>query len=108
MLLIMPLTVIRSSYSFEPKTVQNLDWLAKHWRVSKSEALRRIIDERALSESQALQGKVTPLAALQELQNNSVSLETAQAWLAEVNQSRNDYSQRTEKQWNSFTSTPTT
>ncbi len=108
MLLIMPLTIIRSSYSLEPKTVDNLNWLAKQWKISKSETLRQLIDRGAEAEARSIQEKVTPLAALQALQNNSISPETAKTWLAEINESRKAYSQREEKQWTSFTSTPTT
>lgn len=107
MLLIMPLTVIRSSYSFEPKTVDNLNWLSKQWNISKSETLRRLIDRGAEAEARSIQEKVTPLAALQALQKDTLSAEVAKTWLAEINESRKAYSQREEKQWISYTSTPT-
>jgi len=36
-------SMIKSTYTLDAETVRTLEGLARHWRVSKSEALRRAI-----------------------------------------------------------------
>ena len=56
---------IRSTYVMDPGTVEALDRIARRWRVSKSEALRRAI--RAAAEQEPAESGEA-LRALDELQ----------------------------------------
>jgi len=56
---------VKSTYSLDPETVRTLERMAKRWRVSKSEALRRAIRAAAQMD---LRGTDDPLKALDALQ----------------------------------------
>jgi predicted transcriptional regulator len=57
---------IRSTFALDPETVDALDGLARRWRVSKSEALRRIV--RVAFSVERMDDSADALAALDELQ----------------------------------------
>ena len=57
---------IRSTFALDPETVAALDGLAAKWSVSKSEALRRIVQTAALIED--TDAASDALAAFEELQ----------------------------------------
>ena len=61
----MATTTVKSTYSLDVESVQALEDLARRWRVSKSEALRRAI--RSEAGRQPARGR-DALAALDELQ----------------------------------------
>ncbi|NJD19647.1 MAG: ribbon-helix-helix protein, CopG family, partial [Gemmatimonadetes bacterium] len=42
---------VRSTFALDPGTVESLDRLARRWRVSKSDALRRIVNAASAVES---------------------------------------------------------
>ena len=58
-------TTIKSTYSLDVESVRALEELARRWRVSKSEALRRAIRSEA---GRQPAGSDDALAALDELQ----------------------------------------
>jgi hypothetical protein len=71
-------TTIKSTYSLDVETVRKLEVMARRWKVSKSEALRRAIHAAA-------KGKMPPtgeaLAALDKLQASvSLTPEASAAW----------------------------
>lgn len=77
--------MIKGTYSLDVDTVQNLEQMASHWGVSKSEALRRAIRTTA----QALPSEASPLDALDELQRSlNLSPAKAQAWSRRVRMER--------------------
>jgi predicted transcriptional regulator len=61
----MAITTIKSTYSLDVDTVHQLEEMARRWRVSKSEALRRAIRAAA---RQPVGGHNDGLEALDELQ----------------------------------------
>lgn len=79
-------TAIKSTYSLDAESLRALEDLARRWRVSKSEALRRAI--RSEARPQPARGG-DPLAALDELQaslrSRNVDLEQ---WAREVESGR--------------------
>jgi predicted transcriptional regulator len=79
----------RTSMSLDPGTLGDLDELAKHWAISKSEVMRRAI--RQLRENLKSQPEaLTPLEALDRLQNGEgISSEVAEKWMKEVRDERN-------------------
>jgi hypothetical protein len=62
----MAIPKIKSTYSLDGETVRMLDGLARHWKVPKSEALRRAI--RGAAQGDAAGGG--PLGALGEAQRS--------------------------------------
>ena len=62
----MATTTIKSTYSLDVETVRQLEAIARRWKVSKSEALRRAIRAAA---SQKLPAEQEALDALQRLQD---------------------------------------
>lgn len=58
-------TTIKSTYALDVETVRALEGMARRWKVSKSEALRRAIRSAA---AQAEPGGSTALRALDRLQ----------------------------------------
>jgi hypothetical protein len=64
----MAITTIRTTYALDVPTVRALDNLAQHWRISKSETLRRLILSAA-KEQLATQHDNPRLAALRALQD---------------------------------------
>jgi hypothetical protein len=98
--------MIRATYTLQPKTISRLEWLASRWKIPKSEAISRIINERAEAEAKS---ENSPLQALRELrQHRGLSSDAATAWIAQVRRDRDESSDDQEKKWPSFTSTPTT
>lgn len=77
---------IKSTYSLDPRTVRDLERLARRFGTSKSEVLRRAVQSLA---SQETQPESNGLQALDELQK-SVSLTAGQAgdWAAQVRHER--------------------
>ena len=74
---------IRSTFSLDPETVSALERLAEKWGVSKSAALRRIIDAAAVVEG--VDSAAVSIAALKELQERlALSPEQVEAWVQEV------------------------
>jgi hypothetical protein len=57
---------VRSTFALDPQTVDSLDRLARNWAVSKSEALRRVVNVAAAVEE--MDATSDALAALDELQ----------------------------------------
>jgi hypothetical protein len=71
---------IKSTYSLDVETVRSLDGVAKRWKVSKSEALRRVI--RAAAEEAGPQA-ADALGVLDTLQATAgLSAKEARAWAA--------------------------
>ena len=80
---------IRSTFALDPETVAALERLAEKWGVSKSAALRRIIDAAAVVEG--VDSAADGMAALKELQERlALSPEQVEAWLREVRALRED------------------
>ncbi|MGD2123790.1 MAG: ribbon-helix-helix protein, CopG family [Gemmatimonadota bacterium] len=74
---------IRSTFALDPETVAALERLADKWGVSKSAALRRIIDAAAVVEG--VDAASDSLAALKELQERlALTPEQVEAWVQEV------------------------
>jgi predicted transcriptional regulator len=74
---------IRSTFSLDPETVAALGRLAEKWGVSKSAALRRIIDAAAVVEG--VDAASDSMAALKELQERlALTPEQVEAWVQEV------------------------
>jgi len=90
----MAIPKIKGTYSLDVDTVQNLEQMASHWGVSKSEALRRAIRTAA----QTLPSEASPLDALEELQRSiNLSPAKAQAWSRRVRSERRASSLRGEE-----------
>lgn len=78
---------IRSTFALDPRTVAELDHLAKRWSVSKSGALRRIVHTAAVIEEADLASDA--IAALDELQERlALTEEKADAWIREIRAGR--------------------
>lgn len=78
---------IRSTFALDRETVENLERLAKKWGVSKSEALRRVVDAAACVEE--VDAAADALAALEELQERlALTEEQADAWIREIRAQR--------------------
>lgn len=58
---------LKSTYTLDVDTIRKLERLAARWRVSKSEALRRAIDEAAREDGAF---SATPLESLKRLQQS--------------------------------------
>jgi predicted transcriptional regulator len=83
--------VIRTTYALDEDTVRRLDGLARHWNVSKSEALRRAI--RAADAASTVPDD--RLKALDELQASMrLTAGRAQAWVREVRSERRRSTER--------------
>jgi hypothetical protein len=86
-------TTIKGTYSLDPETVRLLNQLARQWRVSKSEALRRSIRSAAANPSADTQAAAL-LTALDQLQGAAaVSLRGAARWANEVRAERRAHKQ---------------
>jgi len=89
----MAITTIRSTYALRIETVRQLDLLAKHWGVSKSEALRRAISEAALQV--AANVHLTPVEALERLQTTAgMPAQKASEFASQVRRERSEYKRR--------------
>lgn len=90
----MAIPTIKSTYVMDVGTVQALERIARRWKVSKSEALRRAI--RAAAE-QPQPESVDALRALDELQRSlKLTPVTARAWARAVRRERTAASRRSE------------
>jgi hypothetical protein len=90
----MAIMTIRSTYALDAETVRTLDRLARRWRVSKSEALRRAI--RVASAGAAGQPNEA-LNALDRLQRSlQLNPTRARAWARSVRAERRASSTRVE------------
>lgn len=77
---------VKSTYSLDVETVRTLERMARRWRVSKSEALRRAI--RAAADRAAEPGS-DGVVALDQLQHSlALDLETAGRWEGEIRRER--------------------
>lgn len=78
---------VRSTFALDPETVEALDRLAARWAVSKSEAIRRVINAAAKVEE--MDASSDALAALEELQEMlDLDEERAEAWIRRVREER--------------------
>ncbi len=95
LLSIMAITTIKSTYALDVPTVRALEEMARVWKVSKSEALRRAIRSAAERET----GRTgQALGALEDLQRALALTPTkARAWSARVRRERRAASARSEK-----------
>ena len=85
---------IRSTYVMDPGTMQALDRIARRWRVSKSEALRRAIRAAAAQEPAE---SVDALRALDHLQRSlKLTPARARAWTERVHRERRATAARSE------------
>jgi hypothetical protein len=85
---------VKSTYSMDIETTQLLESLARRWRVSKSEALRRAI--RSAAGETAVEGG-DALAALDELQGSlGLSRSAAARWADDARKERRGSSRRRE------------
>ena len=88
----MATVMIKSTYSLDVETVRRLEAMARRWKVSKSEALRRAI--RATAE-QACPEEVDAITALEGLQQSlNLSAEAARRWEKRARAERRASSQR--------------
>jgi hypothetical protein len=77
---------IKTTYSLDPETIADLERIAAHWDVSKSEALRRVIRAGA---TEVRPPGSDALEALDHLQASlSLDAKKAKAWSAAVRAER--------------------
>lgn len=82
----MAIMTIRSTYALDVETVRSLERLARRWRVSKSEALRRSIQSAASANGSDATDK---LRALEELQRSvALSKSEVKTWQKQARQMR--------------------
>jgi len=82
----MSIPVIKGTYSLDVKTVRALETLARRWRVSKSEALRRAIQMAERSGSVA---EDSPQGAWEKLQTTfGLTADRAASWERDVRDER--------------------
>lgn len=82
----MPTPKIKATYSLEPETIRLLDRLARRWKVSKSEALRRAIRASASIDSGVDGGAISTLDRLQ--QAAGLTFVAAHRWARVVREER--------------------
>ena len=89
----MATTTIKTTYALDEQTVRALEAMARQWRVSKSEALRRAI--RSAAATELGEASSAALAALDELQTRlGLSEEQARQWAEGARQERRASSSR--------------
>jgi hypothetical protein len=90
----MAITSIKSTYALDVPTVRALEEMARVWKVSKSEALRRAIRSAAERET----GRPDDaLGALESLQKSlDLTPKKARAWSAQAHKERRSASSRSE------------
>lgn len=92
----MATTTIKSTYALDVETVGALEALARHWNVSKSEAMRRVI--RASAAAHAVSAAPEPLQALDELQKTlALAPAAATRWSSAARAERRAGSRRREE-----------
>lgn len=78
---------VRSTFALDRETVDSLDRLARRWQVSKSEALRRVVNVASAVEE--MDASSDALAALDELQQLlALDEERAEAWVQRIRAER--------------------
>ncbi len=86
---------IKSTYALDPDTVRTLDEIARRWKVSKTEALRRAI--RAVAGGVSEQGH-DAIRALDQLQESlAATAPTTKAWVQAARAERRAASTRRER-----------
>jgi hypothetical protein len=86
---------IKGTYSLDVETVRTLERLARRWNVSKSEALRRVIQTSAAREPREAGREA--LRALDDLQRSlDLTASAASGWSAGVRAERRSASRRRE------------
>ena len=91
----MAIPKVKSTYSMDQETVRMLERLARRWKVSKSEALRRAIHAAAAKEPSG-RGAVR---ALEEAQRSmGLSAKVVDAWLKRARGERRAASRKGEGQ----------
>lgn len=82
----MPTPKIKATYTLEPETVRLLDRMAKRWKISKSEALRRAVRAAAPLDSGVDGGAIATLDRLQ--QAAGLASAAARRWARDVREER--------------------
>jgi hypothetical protein len=78
---------VRSTFALDRETVDSLDRLARRWDVSKSEALRRVVNVASAVED--IDASSDALHALDELQRIlGLDEERAEAWIRRIRHER--------------------
>jgi predicted transcriptional regulator len=78
---------VRSTFALDPETVDSLDRLARLWEVSKSEALRRIVNTASVVEE--IDAASDALAALDELERLlGLDEDKAEVWIRRIREER--------------------
>ena len=78
---------VRSTFALDRETVDSLDRLARRWQVSKSEALRRVVNVASAVEE--MDASSDALAALDQLQQLlALDEERAEAWVQRIRAER--------------------
>ena len=81
----MTIPTVKATYSLDGRTVEQLEQLARRWRVSKSEVIRRVVDDAANKAKAA----DLAVAALDRLQSAaSLNREQIAAWQAKLQKER--------------------
>lgn len=89
----MAISRVKSTYSMDGETVRTLDSLARRWKVTKSEALRRAIQMAAAREPPG----EAQLRALEDAQRSMrLARKVADAWLEGARRERRAASRRGE------------
>jgi hypothetical protein len=91
----MATTTVKSTYSLDVESVRQLEVMARRWKVSKSEALRRAI--RAAAEQQPSAGR-DALNALDRLQVSlKLTKDAATRWESSAKRERRASARRLER-----------
>jgi Ribbon-helix-helix protein, copG family len=91
----MATTTVKSTYSLDVETVRELDAVARRWKVSKSEALRRAIHAAA---KQPVPPPSGAIAALDRLQKTlGLTREQAMRWQKNARRERRQSARRLER-----------
>jgi iron-sulfur cluster repair protein YtfE (RIC family) len=78
---------IRSTFALDPETVSAIDRLAKRWKTSKSETLRRLVS--IATKVEQVDEAADALAALHELQAKlGLDEKAADEWVASIRAER--------------------
>jgi ribbon-helix-helix CopG family protein len=84
---VMAKMTVRSTFALDPETVDSLDRLARLWEVSKSEALRRIVNTASVVEE--IDAASDALAALDEVQQLlGLDEDKAEVWIRRIREER--------------------
>lgn len=82
----MATATVKTTYSLDVETVRTLDRIARRWKVSRSEALRRAIRAVAARDEDIARD---PLEALDALQRSmAMTTQSARGWADEVRAER--------------------